>query len=213
MRHVNQAVSASKLTTDTHVQKFDKYYFKQHPQKETVGSQRPVINLSVYERTEARILVLSKGFSFALTPKTIRMESVISSIEPTLYRIDPVASEDICIKIANIIRKAKPSQCKILILEKQALREIRRNTNLVEIPADKGNASVVLNKSDYNQIVLTFFKILFIIPLQVSLEKSSYKLKSLPYASRNMLSLLTSDHHDSISFRRSTNQVTLYVLL
>lgn len=70
-----------------------------HPQKQTLRKQRTVINLSSSKLTEVQILVLSKGFNFAVTPKIILVVSIISIIEPALYKIDQVISDDIRIKI------------------------------------------------------------------------------------------------------------------
>lgn len=140
----NQADTTSKLASDTHIKKFGKYNSEQHPQK--LQQKKNVINLSKSQFTEAQVSVLSKGFNFAVAPKNFPVETIISSVEPALFKLDSDVLDDTGMKVTNIVIKAKPPQCNISRPERQALQEIRCNTLIVVIPTDKGNVTVILNK-------------------------------------------------------------------
>ena len=53
-----------------------------------------------------------------------------------------------------ILRKAKPPKSNISKLEFEALKSLNSNPNIVVLKADKGGATVILNKEDYHNKML-----------------------------------------------------------
>ncbi|CAH2097401.1 unnamed protein product [Euphydryas editha] len=112
-----------------------------------------VINLSNASLDDTAINILAKGINFALTPKRIPYENVISSVEETIVRNKiPVSDADTLRQdIAVILRKSKLPATNITTEERQALKNIRNNQDILVLKADKGNATVVMNTTDYQQ--------------------------------------------------------------
>ena len=53
-------------------------------------------------------------------------------------------------KVSEILKSAKPPQKNITHEEEEALKEIKKNENIVILEADKGSATVVMNATEYN---------------------------------------------------------------
>ena len=53
-------------------------------------------------------------------------------------------------KVVGILGKAKPPPNNISVAESHALKVLRNNADRVISAADKGRATVILDKSDYN---------------------------------------------------------------
>ncbi|XP_074026892.1 uncharacterized protein [Leptinotarsa decemlineata] len=95
-------------------------------------------------------LRLAKGFNFAVAPGRIPVENIISNVESALNRIDDKETqESIRQDIAHVLKNAKPPTRNIPHKEYQALKNLRENEDIIILPADKGNATVVLNTIDY----------------------------------------------------------------
>ncbi|XP_045449970.1 uncharacterized protein LOC123658651 [Melitaea cinxia] len=91
--------------------------------------------------------------NFALTPKRIPYENVISSVEETIARnkIPDSDADTLRQDVAVILRKSKPPATNITTEERQALKSVRDNQDILVLKADKGNATVVINTTDYQQ--------------------------------------------------------------
>ena len=51
--------------------------------------------------------------------------------------------------ISEELHKVKPPKCNIAKPLKQAIRALRNDDSIVTLPADKGKATVVLDKTEY----------------------------------------------------------------
>ena len=119
------------------------------PQAGTPPLTHTVKNLSSHALSPSEVAVLSKGHNFAVTPRSIPTEEIISQIETAIFHLPPEASNDIRQRAVNILRKAQPPSQNISREERLALRNLRQNNNILILPADKGNATVVMDKEDY----------------------------------------------------------------
>ncbi|XP_039303541.1 uncharacterized protein LOC105205165 [Solenopsis invicta] len=70
-------------------------------------------------------------------------------IETAIFHLPPEASNDSRQRAVNILRKAKQPSQNISREERLALRNLRQNNNILILPADKGNATVVIDKKVY----------------------------------------------------------------
>ncbi|XP_074029242.1 uncharacterized protein [Leptinotarsa decemlineata] len=74
----------------------------------------------------------------------------MNNVESALNRIDDKETqESIRQDIAHVLKNAKPPTRNIPHKEYQALKNLRENEDIIILPADKGNATVVLNTIDY----------------------------------------------------------------
>ena len=78
--------------------------------------------------------------NFALTPKSIPTEEITQSVEPTLRRHDKTAANDVWVKMSEVLRRAKPAKPNLSKEEISALHDIKRDSNIHILSADKGNA-------------------------------------------------------------------------
>ena len=96
-------------------------------------------------------------WNYALPSKHIPTSKIVASAEDALRRTQ--ATPDVIDKartqIIGVLSKAKPSAPNLSPLESKALRELRQDTSLVILPADKGRATVVMDKSSYDTKVKT----------------------------------------------------------
>ncbi|CAH1115460.1 unnamed protein product [Psylliodes chrysocephalus] len=88
-------------------------------------------------------VLLTKGGNLSVTPQTIPTEEIIANIEARIKKVPPDVKEEVRSEFARILRKAKPPRG-----EKAAIRSLNEYENIINIPADKGNATVVVNTSE-----------------------------------------------------------------
>ncbi|KOB65442.1 putative reverse transcriptase, partial [Operophtera brumata] len=121
---------------------------------------RTVINLSQKVLNDSALKVLEKGLNFAPTTKRIPYEKVIGNVEEVIrYNMIPLGDSE-CLRqdIAFILRHAKPPEPNITDEELVALRDLRQDTDLMILKADKGNATVVMDVTQYEEKILSLLE-------------------------------------------------------
>ena len=102
------------------------------------------------DKTETR--VLSYGLKHSVTPKRIPTESIVSSVEAVLSRqrdLSESAKNDIRSRIASTVQSASIPDNNLTKDEQQALKRLKNGNDIVILPADKGHVTVVMDKTDY----------------------------------------------------------------
>ena len=102
------------------------------------------------DKTETR--VLSYGLKHSVTPKRIPTEAIVSSVEAILSRqreLSESAKDNIRSRIASTIQSASLPDSNLTKDERQALKRLKTDENIVILPADKGRVTVVMDKTDY----------------------------------------------------------------
>ena len=79
--------------------------------------------------------------------------SVIQEIEPALSRLPKQAGNQARVQITKVLRRAKLPKSNLHTKELKALKEIRQDHSIHILKADKGNATVILDRTDYHQKV------------------------------------------------------------
>lgn len=117
--------------------------------------ENSVVNLSSHEITAEARKALARGLNFAITPNKVPVESLISSVENCIMRNKVTGPEAECLRqdISAIIRRHKRPKPNISKEEVQALMSVRRNPDILVLPADKGNATVIVDTVEYEQKV------------------------------------------------------------
>ena len=111
----------------------------------TNPNQMWVINLSLKKLTNLQNAVLEKGFNFAVIPKFVPKLDIIIGVEAGLRKVRDEAE----VQIARS-KAFKPPQRNITHEEEEASKELKKGENIVILKADKGNATVVMNATEYN---------------------------------------------------------------
>ncbi|XP_045452128.1 uncharacterized protein LOC123661186 [Melitaea cinxia] len=115
-------------------------------------SSRAVVNLSKCHLDVNTIKVLEKGLNFAVTPRKIPFEEIICNVEDCLSKnnIKKEDSEAIRQDISSALRRSSVPKLNLPREQLKALLNLRNRRELTVLRADKGNATVVMDTSDYN---------------------------------------------------------------
>ena len=125
-------------------------------QSEQVGrnqhiKQKWVHNFSSKSLTHTQTNVLEKAL-ILLSPKSLPMVDITCGVEEGLRKAsNPAAVSIACSKVARVLKTARPPRRNIDKEEEQALKELKEDKDIVILKADKGNCTVIMNRSDYDQ--------------------------------------------------------------
>ena len=109
-----------------------------------------VINLSSKQLSSPQKSVLARGLNFTPAPHRIPVLQMVAAVEDGLRQIDCSEADRVHTTAVGILNKARPPPMNISPMESRALKELHENDSIVIVPADKGQASVVMDRSDYN---------------------------------------------------------------
>ena len=112
---------------------------------------RSEINLSDKNLSEDQMRVLSRGEKFSFSSKEQDKQNFIATIESTICDLQ-VSNNDKatlrqCLTSSVQIRHQQPST--LTNEERRALREIREIKIISVVPADKGNALVIMDRCTF----------------------------------------------------------------
>ncbi|XP_071446166.1 uncharacterized protein [Hetaerina americana] len=112
---------------------------------------RLVVNLTDQTIDETTSWVLAKGLNFAPAPRTIPYSDIIGSIEQAVRKLPGDSAEEVRNEISLVLKRAVPPKPNVTREERAALYALRRNADITILPADKGNATVLMKTEDYHQ--------------------------------------------------------------
>jgi hypothetical protein len=119
-----------------------------HPQ-----DTKTMVNLSGVPLEEAAYSALSKSLIFAVAPGSIPVKNILCGVENAIMALPEETAEEIRQETVRILKGSKKPKDNLTGTERRALRALKSNKTLTVLPADKGNAAVVLCTSDYNQMI------------------------------------------------------------
>ena len=130
-------------------------------------SDKIIFNFSSYNLSDHEKIVLSKGLSFAIPPKTIKYSEFLVPFELLFGDINSLDVSNLnkeCFKsrlwdstYTSFKQVCKISEKNLSKEEVKALNNLVKNKDIVVQKADKGNNLVILNRSDY----ISIFKVKF----------------------------------------------------
>ena len=115
-----------------------------------VQHKDPVTNLSSHILTTAEDEVLSLGLNFATPPKKIPFSEVIQQVEPKLRFLSKPAANNIRLLVANALSEASPPKPNLSKEHHRAIKDLKNNNSIHILKADKGNATVVMDRTQYD---------------------------------------------------------------
>ena len=119
-----------------------------------------VRNISSRPLDKTETQVLSYGLKHSVAPKHIPTEAIVSSVEAVLSRqreLSESAKDNIRSRIASTIQSSSLTDSNLTKDERQALKRLKTDENIVILPADKGRVTVVMDKTDYYDKIDTLF--------------------------------------------------------
>ena len=93
------------------------------------------------------------GLNFAVTPCTIPIEDILARVERAVQSLPVEMAEEARQETVIIIKSSSRPRDNLTRAETEALRRtLKKNTDLTILPADKGNATLILNTVDFLRI-------------------------------------------------------------
>ena len=117
-----------------------------------MNPDKVVHNASDRTLTEDEKQALALGLNFTVTPKNMPTRDIIAATESTARRLDSQAVEklcELCANVSRILQTSSPLKYNLPGSLRKALKNLRMDDTIVTLPADKGNATVVMNRKDY----------------------------------------------------------------
>lgn len=114
------------------------------------SSNKKVVNISPHELINDEIDVLSKGLGFSIYPKQILFENIICGMEDSIQGLNDVDKEQSHHDFTLTMRKAKPPKSNLSNKLLLALKNLINNDNIIILKVDKGGATIIMDKEDYN---------------------------------------------------------------
>ena len=136
--------------------KFSRLHKSQQPP--TRPSKGTVVNLSSHTLDDALHSLLQKGFNFAVTPRSTPIEDILAGVEKAIQFLPEETAEEAREETVRIIKSSSKPRDNLTKAQREALRSIKKNTDLTILPKDKGNATVILNTVDYKQKVTSLLE-------------------------------------------------------
>ena len=80
----------------------------------------------------------------------IPVMEIVAEVEPALNKVPQQTADNVRIKVTNLHRRTRPPPSNTSKEERSAIRSLRRDESVIILPANKGNASVLLNRGEYD---------------------------------------------------------------
>ncbi|BHF77722.1 hypothetical protein SprV_0602083100 [Sparganum proliferum] len=124
--------------------------FRKLPAPQSSKNDKLVHNLSSKELTKEQMRVLRHEASFdTADPEPANMisaeESILSQTGATDETKNPIRHQ-----VSSLLMAHKPRDV-LSKVERDALKKLRADNDIIIVPADKGRSTVVLDRTDYNQ--------------------------------------------------------------
>lgn len=119
-----------------------------------------MVNVSSMILSESQQSVLTKGLNFAPTPKKCDIPSVITSVEEALRRceLNSETSGLVRSRVVGALRKPFSASSNLTPAELSALKQLRADTSIVILSADKGQTTVVMDRDEYDDRLLSMLQ-------------------------------------------------------
>ena len=94
--------------------------------------------------------LLRRGLNFAITPQSIPVEEIVTSTELACRNLDAETAASLRSEVARSVKRRKTLKPNVPKEEIRALQDLKKDRDIMVLPADKGKATVILDKKDYN---------------------------------------------------------------
>ena len=111
-----------------------------------------VVNKSNALLTTAQLQVLSRGLNFVSIPKNINIVEVIANTEQALSNVPQLIKQLAISEISTFAenwKKKKNTRDNLTREERNALKELKNNRDIMIVQADKGGKIVVMDREEY----------------------------------------------------------------
>ena len=123
----------------------NQYYHTPH----VLDRSKVILNFSNRALSSTEEDVLALGMNFSITPSRIPTADIIAAIEATAHQLDTTTAEQLRARVNRALVSAKLPKPNLSYRQQAALKNLRDDLSIVIIPADKGNATVVMDTTMY----------------------------------------------------------------
>ena len=119
--------------------------------RDTGKEDKWVINLSSTPLTEEHEKLLAHGPKFVIKPRQALVNEYIVATEQACTKLEQGKQEEFRVEVKKLLQQDqnKRRSTNVSKEEFKALRELKKDNNMLILTADKGVALVVINKTDY----------------------------------------------------------------
>lgn len=107
--------------------------------------------MSSRQLDEREMSLLSKGLKFAPAPRTIPVREIVTEVESSIQSLDATTRSEIRNKVTSILACAKPPQSNLSKADVETIRKLKEDDTIIIIKADKGNATVIMDRKTYDE--------------------------------------------------------------
>jgi len=141
------AEKASLETRTRQKQKFDR--LKEEHEYGSLDPKRVVKNISNRSLSVNEEKVLALGLNFAVAPKHIPFRDIIAATETTARQLNSEQAKLLRTGVSQALSRARPPKSNLDKSMHRAIKDLREDNSIVILPADKGNATVVMDRTEY----------------------------------------------------------------
>jgi hypothetical protein len=99
-----------------------------------------------------------KGLIYALTPRTIPNKDILAVVVKAVQSLPVEMAEEARQETARIITSSSRPRENLTRAEREAQRTLKNKMDLTILPADKSNATVILNTVDYKHKITSLLE-------------------------------------------------------
>ena len=140
-------------TRSMHVRKLETLVTKKNTKSDISlrpqGLEKWVVTKTDVELTQDQESVLRLGLNFAPVPKKLPIIDTVSAVEEGARGLAEVDANDLRGRVCGVLRKARLPRHNLTIKQRKALKSLKDLDGVVILPADKGNATVLMNEEEY----------------------------------------------------------------
>ena len=97
------------------------------------------------------VYAYTENLNFAIAPKKIPTSDIITNTESLARQLNPVEAEQLRAGVSKILTSTRPPRPNLPYRLRRSLQELSKNRSIIVLPADKGNATVVLDSDVYGK--------------------------------------------------------------
>ena len=87
---------------------------------------------------------------FTPTPQKLPLVDTMAGVELGAKKLEMDEADELRRKVCGVLKKAKLPRYNLTVSQRKALKELRIMDDVAILPADKGNATVVMDIKDYH---------------------------------------------------------------
>ena len=144
--------SVQEKTKLSHSKKLQRLIPEYRPNNNKNIDKSWVKNLSSRQFSKSETEVLSKGMKFAVAPRKVPVLDFVCGVEQGLKEVADKYKSSVDLvrsRVTQVLSNAKPPQSNLTKDETESLKKLQGYDDIIVLSADKGNCTVVMDKSDY----------------------------------------------------------------